>query len=180
MCVVNNILDLYCSSGCIGTQSGNSMCRRTFCFHFNSTYMKKKMLQAAIVQQQVTPFRAVHQFTGYLYTSCIKSDIVAVGAVRDNTNPCRQGHAKPTKDLRVRICLRHLLNQSSSIVCTGGGVTSGAEEVPLSVLSRISLYSWHIAHRWQNKCVVKSPHGASCKVRTFVINNFGQGKEHIA
>ena len=59
----------------------------------------------------------------------------------------------------------HSYNQSyqnwSSIVWTGGGVTLGAEEELLPVLSRISLYSWHMAHKWQNKCVVKSPQGAS-------------------
>jgi hypothetical protein len=38
-------------------------------------------------------------------------------------------------------------SQGSSIVCTGGGVTLGTEDVLLLVLSRISRYSWHMAHR---------------------------------
>ena len=54
--------------------------------------------------------------------------------------------------------------EPNSIVCTAGAVTtanfrSGDPESP--DLSRISRYSWQMAHQWQKKWVTKSPHGAS-------------------
>lgn len=64
-------------------------------------------------------------------------------------------------------CIRAQARSSwfESIVWGGGAVTAGSArtETDPSDLSRISLYSWQLAQRWQNTWVVKSPQGASCK-----------------
>lgn len=60
--------------------------------------------------------------------------------------------------------LWHYWLESDCIVWTGGAVTTASFiSVPSESphLSRISRYSWQIAHRWQQKWVTKSPHGAS-------------------
>lgn len=52
-----------------------------------------------------------------------------------------------------------------SIVWVVGGVTTvrfNSWEPDPPALSRISLYSWQIAQKWQKKWVTKSPQGASC------------------
>lgn len=74
----------------------------------------------------------------------------------------------------------HYSTETDSIVWTGGAVTtvnfwSGCLVSP--DLSRISRYSWQMAHKWQKKWVTKSPHGASFRrqekemVRAWKRNN---------
>lgn len=60
---------------------------------------------------------------------------------------------------------RNYVSGLDSIVWVVGGVTTArfnSRELDPPALSRISLYSWQIAQKWQKKWVTKSPQGASC------------------
>lgn len=60
-------------------------------------------------------------------------------------------------------------SRPGSIVWTGGAVTTArlrSGETESADFSRISLYSWQMAHKWQKKWVTKSPHGASYKMKS--------------
>ena len=136
----------------------------------------EKMLHLTLLLQSrdtasFTTFVNCQRFTNlnsYLYNNFeTKPHGNPSGAQEQKCHAGRRSQHQVTSNHQWFVRLRghiHTINwyqNSSSIVWTGGGVTLGAEEELLAVLSRISLYSWHMAHKWQNKCVVKSPQGAS-------------------
>lgn len=112
------------------------------------------LLRATLIHTKVQKITSIKSFSGSL-TISIKG---------------REDHYWKQRlilHLEEVLKLRHYLSTAGSIVWTAGAVTMATFRSPgpdSADFSRISLYSWQIAQRWQKKWVMKSSHGASYKI----------------